>query len=178
MKKLALNSRFIAALALFIAGNVQGEENGAPDAGVREILAAVPAVYQLRWAGTLHDPNLGDEWVFYDSQNIKTVVPKDVKPEGLLESIHTARDAVLIWLVQQRNPDFKPHRSPDAGLPTAAMDVIAYRCNKLIGDLYTVRPISTYTDKDQAESAYENTTNGRTIIDPNSGQVTGIFHQP
>jgi hypothetical protein len=142
-------NKLILMLGFIVPGMALVREKPAIDEGVRAILAANPSV---RWAGIVHDPPcMGERWVFYYGGNdLRVQVPKDCTPEGFTLARKAARTAILIWLVQQRQPDYMPHLGPDATPPTALMNMLAVENNKKLGEAFTVIPISIYTSKPDA----------------------------
>ena len=70
-------------------------ENAPEEDGVREILAAAPPSWKVRWDYTVHDRRLGDAWIFYaDTDDLKVVLLKGAPPEGFKECHRADREAI------------------------------------------------------------------------------------
>jgi hypothetical protein len=141
----------IAAAAFMLAAAAPAQEDGAG-----QILAANPDV---RWDATVQNPILGEQWVFRSTKdNLKIVVPKDIPPAQFPLAKRCARGAVLLWLVQQKDPDpdFMPNILAKEGPPpTVGMNLVAIEFNKACGDTMTLRPISADYDKYIGQMTWE-----------------------
>src|SRR5262245_45009383 len=108
-----------AASMLAAAAPAQEDESG-------QLLAGHPDV---RWDATVQNPILGEQWVFHSTKdNIKIVVPKDIPPAQFPLAKRCARGAVLLWLVQQKDPDpdFMPRSlAKQMPPPTVGMNLVA-----------------------------------------------------